>query len=152
MFSERLPTIQFFGGLLDVAVVDHWQSSGSKQVVGQGEILPVLVAKRTWGHALAHARNLYFIDNESARESLVRSYSPSWTSREILLQIKICDIKSSALDWYARVPTGANYADGPSRLKFKEVLALGGIEVSARIPTLDQLTGVSVVQLLQDTA
>ena len=152
IFSERLPAIQFFGGLLDNKIVDHWQSSGSKQVVGQGELLPVLVAKRTWDSVLSHARNVYFIDNESARESLVRSYSPSWTSREILVQIKICDIKSSALDWYARVPTGANYADGPSRLNFKDVLALGGVEISARIPTLDQLTGVSVVKLLQVTA
>ena len=38
---------------------------------------------------LFYSGNIYFIDNDSARESLVRSYSPVFSSRELILASKI---------------------------------------------------------------
>jgi hypothetical protein len=150
IFSRRLESPQFFGFKVCSAIVDHWQSDGSKQVIGQGELFPALIAKRAWADTLAHARNLFFVDNESAREGLIRNYSPSWTSREIILRVKVLDSRASSFDWYARVPTGANWADGPSRLDFKDILNIGGREVHINPPGLSSLTGVSVLKLLRD--
>ena len=41
-----------------------------KQVIGQAEILPVIVAKLTWQHYLKGKKGLIFIDNEAARLGL----------------------------------------------------------------------------------
>jgi hypothetical protein len=60
------------------------------------------------------------------------------------LQSKLADVSSEALNWYARVPTGANIADGPSRLEFDHIKSLGGIERLVACPTLAQLIVVDV--------
>ena len=148
LFSPRLSRPQYFGMELSSDVVAHWQSEGSRQVIAQGELLPVYVAKKLWPMELSHARNLFFIDNESAREALIRNYSPSWSSREIILRVKILDSKLSSLDWYGRVPTMANWADGPSRLKFGEMESIDGERVHVDKPKLCDLTGASVRELL----
>ena len=36
------------------------------------------------------------------------------------------DYKNEVMSWYARVPTGFNIADGPSRIDSKEVIRLTG--------------------------
>lgn len=149
LFSHRLKAPQFWGIELSDEVVAHWQSDGSKQVIGQAELLPVWVSKRVWSQLLAHARNLFFMDNEGARESLIRNFSPSWTSREIILRIKILDIKSSSLDWYSRVPTRANYSDGPSRLNFSDMKAIGAEQVPISQPRLCDITGANILSLLR---
>ena len=148
LFSHRLLLPRHFGFRLQQDIVDHWQSTGSQQVIGQAELLPILIAKRAWKYELSYSRNLWFIDNESARESIIRSYSPIWTSREILVQIKIEDMKASSVDWYARVPTNANWGDGPSRLEFADVEALGSVEQVVAPLSLAKLTGVNVLELL----
>ncbi len=150
IFSHRLSNPQFFGLELVAEIVDHWQKDGSKQVIGQGELFPVLIAKEVWADTLSHARNLFFIDNESAREALIRNYSPSWSSRELILRVKILDARSASFDWYARVPTCANWADGPSRLRFEDILSIGGQEVKIDPPSIRSVTGVSVMELLHD--
>ena len=115
VFSPRLQKPEFFGMSITANIVSHWSSRGSKQVIGQAEILPVIVAKQTWHAVLAHCRVVWMIDNEAAREGLVKSFSPSWASRELLLYNAFLDVKLCSLSWYARVPSVANAADGPSR-------------------------------------
>ena len=118
------------------------------QVIAQGELLPVVLAKRQWNVPLAHARNLFMIDNESAREGLVRSFSPVFFSREILLASKLCDAGLQSIDWYARVPTKANWADGPSRLDFAEVLSIGAVHDPIEFPELSSFSGIDVYEAL----
>ena len=148
LFSPRLDCPEFFGFTVTADIVSHWQSSGSKQVVGQGELFPVWISKRVWKEVLSHSRNLWFIDNESAREGYVRSYSPSWSSREILLVAKAEDMKSSSVDWYSRVPTSANWADGPSRLDYREVLEIGGKHIEVSCPALSEFSGLDILKML----
>ena len=149
LFSDRLTQTEYFGFEVSEEIVAHWQSSGSKQVVGQGELFPVWLAKKVWKEFLSHARNIFSIDNESAKEACIRSYSPSWSSREILLVSKLEDMKSSSLDWYARVPTAANWADGPSRLQFNDVEEIGAKKVCMTCPELREFSGVDVLRMLQ---
>lgn len=144
IFSPRLKGPEFFGFEVDIAVVAHWTSAGSKQVIDQAELFPALVAKRTWRHVLECARNIYFIDNESARNNLIRSNSSSWASREILLCCKIEDIRTQSLDWYARVPSAANVADAPSRLKFCSLLERGMKKIAPDVPQMPDFVGIDV--------
>jgi hypothetical protein len=118
IFSPRLSKPQFFSHHMSKELVMHWASKGSKQVIGQAELFPVLLSKQAWMNELLHARVLWFIDNEAAREGLVKSFSPAWASKQILLQIAVMDAKLPAMNWYARVPSVANVSDGPSRDDF----------------------------------
>ena len=148
IFSPRLAKPQFFGAKVSEDIVAHWQSGGSKHLIAQGELAPVLISKKLWKRVLEHCRNLFFLDNDSAKEGLIRSFSPSWASREIILATKLEDIKLSGLDWYSRVPTGANYADGPSRLDFSDMVILGAEEVCMPPFQLCDIAGVKVLDLL----
>jgi hypothetical protein len=58
-------------------------------------------------------------------------------------------MKNSSLDWYARVPTSANWADGPSRLDYKGVEELGAKKVSMMCPKLEEFSGVDVLRMLR---
>ena len=70
----------FFGDFIPKELVELWMSSGSKQIIGQVEMIPVVLAKRVWREMLKEGRNLFFIDNESASECFVR-YTPQTCSR-----------------------------------------------------------------------
>ena len=107
--------------------------------MGQAELWPVLVARRTWRELLAHARVLWFLDNESAREALVKSYSPVDASREILWMVAKEEAETPTLPWFARVPTLSNPADAPSRLDFEPLLRAGAVAAQADQPLLREL-------------
>jgi hypothetical protein len=131
IFSPRLKSPQFFSYKLPSPLVQHWQKEGSKQVICQAEIYPVLQSKRAWARELQHARVVWLIDNESARESLVKSYSNSWSARELLFLNAINDMATNSANWYARVPSCANVADEPSRGEFTLMNKLKAFKVSA---------------------
>jgi hypothetical protein len=65
---------------IDQVTVGSWKESGIRQVIGQAEILPVLVSKVTWKAKLENRKCLCFIDNDSAMEALIRGFSPSLAS------------------------------------------------------------------------
>jgi hypothetical protein len=148
LFSPKLAHPQFFGLKVEDDLVAHWMSQGSKQVICQAEIFPVVVAKMTWSDILINGRNLWFEDNEAARESFVKSYSTSWSARELLLLGKIEDARTEAFDWYSRVPTAANWADGPSRLDYADMNLIQAREIEPRVPSLAEITGVDVAKSL----
>ena len=62
---------------------------------------------------------IMFIDNNSARQALIKGYSPSMPSCVVLAQVAKEDAQCSARSWYARVPTQSNLSDLPSRLEFE---------------------------------
>ena len=51
------------------------------------ELYAVAVARKTWEHRLASRKVISFLDNDAAKESLVRGTSGSRLFREILLSI-----------------------------------------------------------------
>jgi hypothetical protein len=139
LFSPHCKRPEFFGMKLDAALVDHWRAAGSQQVIGQAELLPVLIAKIVWRKILSNSRNLWFIDNEAARQGLIRSYSPVRTSSELIFSCKVQDMKAESSDWYARVPTCANWADGPSRIDFSDMAELGARQIFPVVPSVEDL-------------
>ena len=102
----------FFSCEVPAPIVARWTSGGKRQVIGQAEVFPVLVAKLTWAEQLKGMRNIYFIDNDSARYALIAGASPISSTKVLLLYNTVLDAMSPALHWYARVPTEANTAMG----------------------------------------
>ena len=99
------------------SLVDSWKSHAAQwQVIGQAELYPLLVARHTWKHFLHGRRVIFFQDNEGARLTMVKSYSPVLASLQIVLECISWDFQEGITPWYARVPTCANLADGPSRM------------------------------------
>jgi hypothetical protein len=122
--------IQCFGAVVPPAIVNSWKSSlEQSQVIGQAEIFPVLVAKLTWASILRGRKAVYFLDNESARIALVRSYSPVLTSLKLVMSVAKWDYQNLSDSWYARVPTCANISDGPSRMSLEEMSTIGTFKV-----------------------
>lgn len=109
---------EFFGDKVPQPFLAKWRESGHKQLIAQAELLPVVVAKKTWAKNLRDRKVLIFIDNESVKSSLVRSYSPSIHSLELLRVNAWVDAETQSWSWYTRVPSGSNIADDASRLAF----------------------------------
>ena len=66
---------EVFGDHVPESLVMCWKRGGKKQVIFFAEIFPVVVVKATWGDVIRGRRVLYFLDNEGARFTLIRSYS-----------------------------------------------------------------------------
>lgn len=116
---------QAFGAKLTSEAVDLLVSkSGQTQVIGQAEILPILVAKTVWADQIRNKKVVYFIDNDSARLALIKGYSPVLASLRIIMSCAYYDAKLRTSPWYARVPTKSNIADEPSRMGKTELTRL----------------------------
>ena len=109
----------------------HWRpwsklvSGGKSQLIGQAEIFPTLVSKRTWRCNLELRPVLWFVDNSSAQAALVRSFSPAWENYELLTINSVLGVALQSLNWYSRVPSKSNPGDAPSRLEFSQLDAQG---------------------------
>ena len=109
---------QVFGEEVPRQILETWKRGNKEQVVGQAEILPVVVAKVKWKDILARRRIIWFIDNESARCALAAGSSPVLASFAMLCVNAHLDAGLEALSWFTRVPSAANLADDASRLVF----------------------------------
>ncbi len=111
------PVVEAFGAVVPDALVEQWKSKfGQRQVIGQAEIYPALVARFTWQKRLESRRVIFYQDNESARLALVKGYSPVLASFIMICDCYKWDYLAAVDAWYARVPTHANFGDAPSRL------------------------------------
>ena len=135
----------FFGTTVGQELIELWAGEDKKQLIGQAEILPTLLAKLVWPSKFRNRCNLAFIDNDSARFSLVRGFSPVRESSAMVNECRLADAQLSTLSWYARVSTYSNIGDGPSRLDFSEVRAFPGAQrFKVSLPAEWQQHGVSV--------
>ena len=106
-----------FGAVVSSSLVKQWATKvGQEQVVGQAELYPLWVSRLTWGERMKGRKVIYFIDNDSARMALIKSYSPVKPSLDIIMGCVEWDGSNNSTAWYARVPTESNIADAPSRM------------------------------------
>ena len=108
-----------FGVSVDRKLVLDWKRDGRVQTIGQAELLPVLMARLTFKSLICHRRTFYYIDNDSARMSLIKGGSPSASSNRLILSFSRLELESQSWSWFARVPSASNPADGPSRLRLQ---------------------------------
>jgi hypothetical protein len=122
--------VECFGVRVPFAVYSSWcKTEGQTQVIGQAELYPLLLARLTWAGRIAGRRIIWFIDNESARQAMIRAYSPVESSLLIIVDCVTFDYTYAVHSWHARVPTGCNIADAPSRLKMSKFL----VDVECRV-------------------
>ena len=110
----------FMGDHIPGDFVKLWTRSGKKQVIAQAEIFPVVKAKSTWNQILEGRSIPWFLDNESARISLVRNFSPILDSFFLLQLNARMDVLVQSRNWYSKVPSKSNPSDSASRLQFSE--------------------------------
>ena len=104
---------------------DRQERGTRRQLVGQAEILPVLLAQELWGQYLKGRRVIVFIDNDAARHAIIRGASPSGPSAVLVGLFWANEARLGSFCWVERVPTHSNPADGPSRLCFSMARELG---------------------------
>ena len=75
---------QWFGAEVAPATLREWRLRGLKQVIGQAEVYPVLLARQLWRRWLKGRSAVVFVNNDSARFALIRGDSPSVASRDVL--------------------------------------------------------------------
>ena len=92
--------VQYFGLVLNESTVEKFKVREEQvQVIGQAEILPVVIAKLTWKNLLKDRKAIFFIDNEAARLGLVKSYSPVLPSLELIMQSAVLDYEGGCVSW-----------------------------------------------------
>ena len=124
--------MEHFGLVVPSSLVSRWADESdmqSEHVIGQAELLPVLVAYFIWATVLKNQRVLVFVDNDAARHGLVGNRSGSLANLHIIGAVALRAGTLGLHPWYERVPGPCNVADGPSRLQFSEVDALGSVRV-----------------------
>ena len=121
-------TREMFGTIVPEELATRWREGRAcGQVIGQAELAPVAVAARLWASAVSGRNVVVFIDNDSAREALIRGYSPSLPSAELIATTWLALAACHCRPWFARVPGPSNSADGPSRLDFGQAKQLGAV-------------------------
>ena len=118
---------EYFGSQLPDIIVGSWADRRDQQVVGQAELLPVLLASATWGEVIRGRAVVIFIDNDSARFGMISGYSPVGASACIINAAWTHLAHLGCRTWFARVPSASNIADGPSRGQLGAVAGFGAI-------------------------
>ena len=121
-------------GAIREEVVKRWQVQvGGKQVICQAELLPLLAAQHTWRDRLK-GRRVIFVYNDAAKDGLIRRYSPSEASHELIEAFWLMEAELASLAWVERVPSKSNPADDPSRGVLRRLLAAGAVLDVAVLP------------------
>ena len=116
---------QFFGKRLGDKLVQRWRSGGKDQVICQAELIAIPIALTTWSQILTGRDVLVFIDNDPAREGLIRGSSVSVDSTNYIRACRLLCASIGAAPWYARVASPSNLSDLPSRGDFRLLLDSG---------------------------
>ena len=60
LFDPHHGIREYFGDHVPALLAQQWSATGSKQLIAQAELLPVVVAKRTWSRLLEDRKILVF--------------------------------------------------------------------------------------------
>ena len=125
-------TMRTWGRVIPEELAASWLDHGrKKQLIGQAELLPAISAKAHWKKMLEGRKVIHFVDNESAREALVKGRSPSAASNLLLEEFWALEAELGSMTWFERVPSPSNCSDAPSRL---EALVMRSVRVVKEHP------------------
>ena len=100
---------------IDARMVAHWRKLGKSQLIAELELLPIAVGLHHFSHALKGRRVLWFVDNNSVRDMIIKGTT---ASPSLFCFLAECFRLAGAMQlvwWVSRVPTKSNIADYPSR-------------------------------------
>ena len=113
-----------WGGPIDPVFVNSWRQELMEHpserrlrthVIAQAELLPVVLVKWAEAARFQGRRIIYFVDNDGARHSLIKGWSSSQASNQIIEFFNKIEIAYQSMSWFSRVPSKSNPADEPSR-------------------------------------
>ena len=117
--------VEAFGAEMCPAMVRLLSNKGKKkQLIGQAEILPMLVSRILWSARMRGRDILHYVDNEGARYSVIKGCSPSRESAWLIQGFWETEVYNRSRSWISRVPTVCNIGDGPSRDEWEELKRL----------------------------
>ena len=126
---------RYFSCHVPPSLVNTWKAS-SKHVIAMVELYAVVVARFTWSRFLSGRKAIAFVDNESAKEALVKGSSFNAHFRALLLQLEVAEKDVRSWLWISRVPSHSNPSDGPSRGDNSFAESLGAIRDGFSCPVL----------------
>ena len=109
---------EVFGCPLPDAVLESLKGD-KEHVIGAVELYAVATAVTLWMPRMAGQRVLVFNDNWPALDTLVRGTSGIREWRKVLLAMEKAEADKPPVYWFARVPSGSNVSDDPSRGSLK---------------------------------
>ena len=95
-----------------------------KQIIGQAEILPMIVSRILWSGRMQGRDVIHYVDNDAARFSTIKGSSPSRESSWLIHGFWETEVQNQSHTWISRVPTCCNIGDGPSRDQWDELKKL----------------------------
>ena len=119
--SGRL-VVRAFGVAVPKALLEEWEGSGKRHLIGQVEMYALLVARYHWAKHLDDQRAVFYIDHGGVQSAAINGVSREATWRQLLVLLEQVDSHGPCIAWYARVASQSNISDGPSRGKWIELL------------------------------
>ena len=150
IFDGATGAISVAGSTVPQELVLYWLATVGEQIITQVELFAVIAARLHLGIECKSRKVVYYIDNDAARDSLIRGFSESNASLSLIFLFYQLERSSASFLWFARVASHSNIADGPSRGEAVQVAkALNAKLVAFTLPpeylnTLLQFEGVSV--------
>ena len=141
IFDPVAGVFEFFAVKVSPGAVAAWRISDQKQIIGQAELHPIACAMATWPQHLRGRDCLVFVDNNSAKDAIIRGDSSHPVSAAFVDSVRLTAATLSCGVWFERVPSPSNIADWPSRGFLVPMLRAGAKRVPAVTP--QGLTGVS---------
>ena len=120
-------------GVVPQSLLESWKSLVGLQVITQIELWPVVACLFVLPELFKTRRVIFFIDNDAARESLIRAFSPSLVSMSLIMVFYKQITTLESLIWFARVPSASNPADLPSRRDTHEACARFNAQYSGKL-------------------
>ena len=105
-----------FGVELTGGLADTWLASGKRQLVTEAELMPILLSLTIWDARMRNSKTITFVDSEPAKFICIAGRSHSDSCSAIVRQIARKECELQVWQWYTRVPSQSNPADGASRM------------------------------------
>ena len=132
-------TGRVFQGEVPKELTARWSTEVGSQIICEVELF-ALIAVRSYLQNMLHGRKtLYWIDNDSARATVIKGSSKSAAMFTMALILAEVDNASPTLAWIERVPSYSNVADWPSRGEGAKALHLVNADRVEQFPLDESL-------------
>ena len=114
----------FFSEVVPQTLINRYLEN-SRNPIYSVELLGALVSILLWAKLFPHRYVVSYLDNEAAREALVKAWSQVDDANRIIKLYANEEVKFSGKPWFGRVPTHSHPADAPSRLQISDLISRG---------------------------
>ena len=123
LFDGKAAVIGWFGIPVTPSAAIVLGSLAKESLFYELELLAAIVDLRLWGKETTEDLHVCYGDNDSVSFFLIRASGAGDVASILMSNHLAWELEKSCVTWFARVPTGANVADHPSRLKQLTILS-----------------------------